>query len=358
MDGYALRSADTAGAPVTLRIVGQIAAGVNPQRAIGLGETMQINTGAPVPSGADAVVRVEETEQSADGRSVLVRKSAEPAQFITTRATHAKAGETVLTPGMFITPAEIGVAAGAGAANLMVHRVPTVSILSTGNELVDVNVRPEGAQIRNSNGYQLEALVRAAHADSIVVGVARDDPAELRGATNLALQSDICCITGGVSMGEFDFVPQVLMQCGVTVRFRKMAIKPGRPVIFGTTTQGSLVFALPGNPVSSFLGFELLVRPAIAALQGRRDEFPKYFRARLDGYLPPTADRRTFFPATAGVGNDGTWSATPLRWHGSGDAFGLAGANAMIMRPPFSAAAKEGDLEFLMMLGLTRGTKV
>jgi len=360
MDGYAVRAADTgrianpaecAKASATLRVAGRIAAGQQPRRPLQPGEAIRINTGAPIPPGADAVVRVEDTESANDGRDVLIRTAVEPGNFITPRAAYVKAGDVVLQTGMLLTPAEIGVAAGAGAAKLTVYRTPTVSILATGDELVDVDQKPAGAQIRNSNQYQLEALVRSAHATPAVLGVARDNRVELRRKVDEALLCDVCCITGGVSMGEFDFVPEVLAECGVTIHFQKMAIKPGRPVIFGTTPRGGLVFALPGNPVSSFIGFELLVRPALAALQGRPNELPMFMPASLVGSLPPPGKRRAFMPARARIGHDGGWTVQPLRWHGSGDTFGLAGANVMIMRPPGAPPTREGDSVSVLWIG-------
>jgi molybdopterin molybdotransferase len=350
MDGYAVRAEDTAAAPLTLQIVGQVPAGVVSDRLLQPGEAMQINTGAPMPRGADAVVRVEETELRENGKSVLIRVSVGPGQFVTPRATYVPSGAVILKAGMRLTPAEIGAAAAAGAARLSVFRRPRVAILSTGNELVEVDRMPTGGQIRNSNQHQLDALVRSAHAEPVVLGVARDDPDELRAKIEAGLSSDLLLVSGGVSMGAFDQVPEVLAACGVTARFHKMAIKPGRPTMCGTTEDGALVFALPGNPVSAFVGFELLVRPAIGWRQGALDAEPRYMAATLHGTISSTRNRRSYIPARAAVNEAGEWFAEPTRWHGSGDAFGLIGANAMIVRPPNAPAIEHGAQVSMLLL--------
>ncbi len=283
MDGYAVRAADVASVPVELRVVGQIPAGSTPAESLGPGEAMQINTGAPIPSGADAVVRVESVELCADGAGVSIRESVVAGKFITPRATYVSAGQTVLQPGTKITPLEIGAAAGAGATCLTVYRRPRVAILATGDELVDVNQQPTGAQIRNSNESLLAALVRSAEGEPLALGIARDDRAVLRERITAGLEADMLCLTGGVSMGAFDFVPEVLQACGVTPHFHKLPIKPGRPTLFGTSESGTLVFGLPGNPISAVVGFELLVRPALAGLSGRPAVAPRLIRATLTG---------------------------------------------------------------------------
>lgn len=348
MDGYALRAADVATVPRTLKVVGQIAAGATPNATVGPGEAMQINTGAPIPSGADAVARVENTSLSGD--RVTIQESASAGKFITSRGDYARAGKIVLESGTHLTPVHVGVVATAGAARVTVYRQPTVAVLATGDELVDIDRRPTAAQIRNSNQYLLEALIRSAHAEPRILGVCGDDRAVLRSKITDGLLSDVLCITGGVSAGAFDFVPDILKELGASFHVHKLAIKPGRPTIFATVPNGVLVFALPGNPISAFIGFELLVRPALAALQGRSASLPELFLARLEGTLPATASRRSYHPAFASVAADGQWTARTLSWRGSGDSMGMAGANAMIMRPPNSTAVGDGDRVSLFLL--------
>ncbi len=311
---------------------------------------MQINTGAPIPVGADAVVRVEHTEPAQSGDEVLIQEAAQPGQFITPRATYVLAGQTVLEAGSRVTPVEIGAAAAAGAARVLVYHRPRVAVLATGDELVGIDTKPAGAQIRKSNQYMLSALISAAHAEPVLLRVARDDRESLRERIVEGLRADVLCVTGGVSMGTFDFVPEVLEACGVGFHIRKMAIKPGRPTIFATAPDGTLIFGLPGNPAGVLVSFDLLVRPAPAALEGRSGEVPPLFYATLQGSVKPTRDRRTYLPARARVGEDGGWAVEALSWHGSGDWFGMATANALIMRSPESDAVSSGDTVSILVM--------
>ena len=350
MDGYTVRAADVENAPATLRVVGQIAAGSESAAPLKSGEAMQINTGAPIPPGADAVVRVEETKLSPSGRDVVIQKTVPAGQFITPQAQYVSAGDIALAAGTRLTPLAISAAASAGAATVSVFRRPRVAILGTGDELIEIDRKPTGPEIRNSNQYLLEAMVTAAGAEPIVLGTAHDDRDALREKMSAGAECDMLCITGGISMGAFDFVPDVLESLGATFHVRKMAIKPGRPTIFATLPDATPVFALPGNPASAFVGFTLLVKPALAVMDGRPATIPRFVEAVLDGKISPTRDRRTFLPARAVRGEHGGLEAKPLSWHGSGDAFGMAAAGALIMRPPHSEAATSGDAVMILPL--------
>lgn len=360
MDGFAVRAADVETTPVTLRVVEEIAAGRMATRRLGAGEAMRINTGAPIPDGADAVVRVEHTSSSEDGSvsggaNVVVNVSAVVGKFITRRASCVHAGQIALASGVRLTPLALAAAAAAGASRVTVHRQPTVALLVTGDELIDIDRVPVGAQIRDSNLYLLDALVRSAQARPVPMGAVGDDRDLLAEKITTGFDADVLCITGGISMGSLDFVPEVLQACGVTFLIHKMAIKPGRPVIVGTTSGGTasggtLVFALPGNPMSAFVGFELLVRPALAALEGRDGQVLKPMTACLHGSLSPTRDRRTFRPSRAWVEKDGRWHVEPLSWQGSGDPLGAAEANAMIVQPPDAPGLSRGDSVAMMLL--------
>jgi len=355
MDGYAVRAADVQKSPVTLRVVGQIAAGGVPDKDLAPGEAMQINTGAPIPDGADAVVRVEETETGEGSGAVLIRVGVPPGKFITPRATYVSAGATVLEAAGLLTPLAIGAAAAAGASVVTVYRQPRVAILATGDELIEIDQTPSGAQIRNSSRYLLEALIHSAHGEPVPLGIAHDEREVLHRRIVEGLGHDVLCITGGVSMGAFDFVPEVLADCGATLHLRGLSIKPGRPTVFATTADGTLIFGLPGNPVSTFVAFELLVRPALSAMQGRpeggRPEIlPRPVRARLRGSVPATTARRSFWPARVAVNVDGGLEAEALPWQGSGDSFGMATANGLIVRPPRQEVAGTGDTVTLILL--------
>jgi len=350
MDGYAVRSVDVEQVPAELRIVGRIAAGASSERTVGPGETVQINTGAPIPRGADAVVPVEDTEPGEPGDTVVIGRAVPAGQYITPRATFAVAGKSVLDAGTRLTPLEIGAAATAGASALTVYRRPTVAILSTGDELVDVHEVPSGAQIRNSNQYLLQALVGSAHAEAVPLGVVRDDRNLLGKRIREGLKSDVLCTSGGVSVGPLDYVPDVLKECGATFHIQKLRVKPGRPLVFATTADGTLVFGLPGNPTSAFVCFELMVRPALAALQGRANELPRIVEAVLQDSLRGTGDRQAYLPARANVNGDGAWEVAPVSWRGSGDSMGLACSNALIIREPGAPAASRGDdVSFILL---------
>jgi len=350
MDGFAVRSADVVESPVTLKVVGQVAAGQVAKFGVRPGEAIQINTGAVIPPGADAVVRVEITEPVDDGQSIRISESVPPGKFITKRGAHALAGDVALKAGTLVTASEIAVAATAGAATLTVYRRPRVAVLVTGDELVDIDVKPTGAEIRNSNQYALCELIRTSHADAVAIGPVGDDRNELRTKIEEGLSYDVLCVTGGISMGAFDFVPEVLQQCGVSIHVRKMSIKPGRPTIFGTSERGTLVFALPGNPVSAFVGFELLMRPALAALVGRSYS-TRPIKAILDGKLAATTNRRSYFPVELRVDEDGKMVAKPLSWGGSGDPVGMAGADGFATRAPESPRAVGGDEVDVLIFG-------
>jgi molybdopterin molybdotransferase len=255
-----------------------------------------------------------------------------------------------LAAGSVLTPVNIGVCAAAGAAEVAVYRRPRVAVVVTGDELIEVSARPSGGQIRNSNQHVLESLIQSVHCEAVVLPPAKDDPLAIEQSVLNASGCDVICITGGVSMGAFDFVPGVLTELGATIHFHKLSIKPGRPTLFATLPNGQLVFALPGNPVSAIVGFRLLVAPALAALQGRH-ELPPRLRADLRGTLPSEGERQAYYPARLNIDANGGYIAHLLSWHGSGDVLGMAGAEAFIVRPSRSPAAKDGDA--VMFIPLT-----
>ncbi len=341
MDGFAVRSADVASAPATLKVVGQIPAGGGSSASLGPGQAMQICTGGPIPTGCDAVARVEETECSAD--SVTIRSTAPTGQFIARRASAVRSGQIVLEPGTRLTPPRIAVLAASGHHTAMVYAQPAVGVLVTGSELVEPEWVPAGAQIRDSNRYVLDALIRQAGCRPVDFGAVRDDKKALAARLRDGLDTGFLCTAGGVSMGEFDFVPACIEECGATIRFHKLAIKPGRPVLFATTEDGGCAFGLPGNPGSVFVAFWLLVRPALARRQGRTDVVPRSVSVRLLERLGPTGDRRTFRPALVEPNLQGEPQAKPLPTKGSGDPFGMGDANALIDSAPGTPAREAGD---------------
>ncbi len=350
MDGYAVKACDVGQVPAKLRVAGQLPAGLDSPLVLRAGEAIQINTGAPIPPGADAVVRVEVTKLSDDGLHVEILESVPAGKFITERATYARAGDVVLEAGAMLSPMNMAVAATAGAAEVCVYRKPTAAYLVTGDELVDVDARPSGAQIRNSNEYLLASLLTAAGIEAKSLGVAGDDPAELRRKVEAGCEQDVLITTGGISMGEFDFVPRVLEALGAEMLVHKIAIKPGRPTIVARMPGGTWVFALPGNPLSALVGYELMVRPALSRMQGGDGKAAREMQAICDGELSAVRDRQTFIPAVARVNDDGEWAVRLLSWFGSGDAVGAANANALIHRPAHAVAVTRGDKVSVMLL--------
>ena len=356
MDGYAVRSSDFSGSNSSrrFRVVGQIAAGTTEHHVLCPGEAVQINTGAPVPDGADAVVRVEDTELSADGSTVAVNAAITPCQHIGARATCVSAGVNVLDAGTLMGSAQITAAAAAGAHTVSVYNKPRVAILATGDELVPFSELPRGAQIRNCNGIMLRSLVRECGGIAVDLGIAGDDRKLLTDRIRVGLEADVLCVTGGVSVGAFDFVPEVLESCGVRLLFRKVAIKPGKPVLFGIGPSGNLVFGLPGNPISGFMVFRLLVGPALAARQGRPGGLPAEMSVRIVGQCAATAARQSYWPMRVQIDVEGVLRAERLPWAGSGDPFGFSKANAVMVRPAHSPAVETGGVVSVIPLELFR----
>ncbi len=331
MDGYAVRASDAIPGAV-LRVTEEVLAGRMPTLAVGPGEAAAVMTGAPVPDGADAVVKVEETEV-VEG-CVRLTSAATPGDHIRTQGENRRAGEVVLTAGTGIGPVEIGVLATVGLATVPVFRRPTLAVVATGDELVAVEETPGPARIRNANSSSLLAQGHDAGARALDLGRVEDDAAATRRAIREGLESDVLVLSGGVSMGTRDLVAEALADEGVEIVFHRVRIKPGKPLLFGRRGK-TLVFGVPGNPVSTFVTFELFVRPAIRALAGFRRTVRPIVPATLSEDTPAGVGRRLFAPAILRTGVAGTagWQVAPVAWRGSGDAFGLASANALLIYP-------------------------
>jgi molybdopterin molybdotransferase len=342
MDGYALRSADLPEGRGTLTVVEEIMAGQVPARSIAAGQAARIMTGAPIPAGADAVVMIERT-QPADGEHVLIDdKAPKPGQNILRRGAEMRLGETVLRAGTALTPQVCGLLASVGRASVRVYPRPAVAVLPTGDEIVEVTQTPGPAQIRNSNGHMLVAQVRRAGGNARHLGIARDTEESLRSLIGKGLQSQVLLLSGGVSAGKLDLVPGVLQELGVQAHFHKVEMKPGKPLFFGTEGT-TLVFGLPGNPVSSFVCFELFVRPAIRKLMGHADPGPRIEQAFLADNFPYRTDRPTYHPAAVET-TGGRLTVRPLPWFGSPDLRGLARANALLLLPMGDHQHQAGSL--------------
>lgn len=339
MDGYAVRSADLA-APTMLTVIEEVAAGRTPTRVVGPGEATRIMTGAPIPNGADAVVPHEETR--AQGNAVQVHRPVATGESILPRGREMRAGEVVLPAGARLTPQAIGLVAAVGRDRVAAYRRPRLAVLATGDELVEPAARPGPGQIRNSNGAMLVALASRAGADVEYLGIARDDRESLARLIDRGLESaDVLLLAGGVSAGKFDLVPAVLQDAGVTAHFHKVRLKPGKPLLFGSRG-GCLVFGLPGNPVSSFVGFELFVRPAVRKMSGVARPGPVFVSLPVAGPFEAQNDRPTYAPARLET-TDGL-RVHPTDWFGSADLRGLLAADALVSLPAGRIDLAAGDL--------------
>jgi molybdopterin molybdotransferase len=339
MDGYAIRSADT-GSGTTLTVIEEVAAGRMPTRVVGPGEATRIMTGAPIPDGADAVIPHEETETT--GRTVRLSRAVKAGESILPRGREMRAGEVVVPAGTRLKPQAIGLLAAVGRTSVSVHRAPRLAILATGDELVEAADRPGPGQIRNSNGPMLSALASRAGAVVEYLGIAPDERDGLRRLVARGLDSaDAFVLAGGVSAGKFDLVPEVLKELGVTAHFHKIRLKPGKPLLFGSR-ESTLVFGLPGNPVSSFVGFELFVRPALRKMMGDAIPGPTFVPVPLAVPFAAKNDRPTYAPARLETTN--AFRVRPGNWFGSADLRGLLTADALVSIPAGSVELAAGEL--------------
>jgi molybdopterin molybdotransferase len=331
MDGYAVRAADLSNGQATLEVVGEVTAGHTPKRSVGPGQAIRIMTGAPIPDGADAVVVIERTRLLEDSRVRIDDLPARPGQNVLPRGKEMRKGDTVLHAGLLLRPQEFGLLSSVGQTRAKIHLRPEIAILPTGDELVEPSEIPGPGQIRNSNGPMLAAQVQRAGGVPHPVGIGRDRPDHLRSLIAEGLRHSMLILSGGVSAGKLDLVPGILEELGVAPHFHKVEMKPGKPVFFGTRGE-TLVFGLPGNPVSSLVCFELFVRPAIRLLAGHKNAGPLMVQARLAEEFAYRTDRPTYHPAWLDCGPDG-WQARAVPWFGSSDLRGLMQANAFVLFP-------------------------
>jgi molybdopterin molybdotransferase len=329
-DGFAVRAADASAPGARLECVGELRAGGNFPGTLGPGQCVEIMTGASVPAGADAVVMIEHTRR--DGRTITLDRVAQTGDHIVPRGSEARMGALLVAPQARVGYAEMALAAQAGAARLQVFAAPRVAILSTGDEVVDARATPGPLQVRNSNGISIEVLARTAGAQSIQLGNAPDEKDALRRGIERGLEEDILVLSGGVSMGKYDLVEQVLSDLGAEFYFTGVAIRPGRPAVFATC-RGTLVFGLPGNPVSTMVTFELFVLPAIDLLSGAAPRPLPVFRAKLATPVREKGPMVHFLPARIEwEGREARISQLP--WQGSGDIVALALANGFLVVGP------------------------
>jgi molybdopterin molybdotransferase len=331
MDGYAVRSLDTASGTARLRIVGEAAAGRGWHDEMKAGEAVRIMTGAPVPAGADSVQQVEVTSE-ADG-FVEITKPTRPGQFIVARASEVKAGEVVLHSGEEITAARMAALASFGYAQVKVAKRPRVAVLATGSELVAINAQPGADQIRDSNSYSLGAYAQLAGAEVERLPLAGDDPELLkREIAEAAARVDVPILSGCVSMGVYDFTKAALMALDAQVFFERVSLRPGKPTVFARLGR-TLVFGLSGNPVSVSVTFNLFARTALRAMQGCKDVAMIEEWAVLSRRAKGAMERESYLPALLVSNEDGTLLAEPLKWGGSSDFVAFAQATALVIVP-------------------------
>jgi molybdopterin molybdotransferase len=279
MDGFAVRSADVVNAPVTLEVIEDIKAGDMPTKIVQIGQCSRIMTGAPLPQGADAVIRVEDTQVESH-TSVQIVKAVKCGNDVRSQGEGMKTGEVVLQAGTEITPGVIGILATVKAAQFAVHRRPRVAILSTGNELEGMDDPVDPNKIPDSNTYALMAQVQALGIAPVLLGIARDDPIELEQYLRRGLEFDVLLVSGGTSVGVHDYVRPTIEKLGVQMKFWRVAMKPGHPLAFGITNK-TAVFGLPGNPVSSMVCVEEFVAPALRHMMGNTRLYRRTVTARL-----------------------------------------------------------------------------
>jgi molybdopterin molybdotransferase len=349
MDGYAVRAADVADAPVVLEVAGQIRAGQYPDRPLPPGQAVQVMTGAPVPDGATAVQPVEKTRSRDRGARVEILEAVDTGAHIARRGCEVTAGDVVLEAGQVIDPATIAVLAAVGKARVTVGRRPAAAILVTGDELVDVWDTPGRGRIRNSNGYAVMAQARSAGAEVLSLGIVPDQADRIADAVRKGFAADVLVISGGVSEGAFDLVEEVLARFDVGLLFTKVAIKPGAPLVFGRRGD-KLVFGLPGNPVSAQVTFDVFVRAALLRMQGSRVVSRPRVEVELLEAMTNRSGRTNHLPVRIRV-VDGRLVAARVPSAGSADVVAHAAANGLVILDAARAQAAAGEKAPALLLG-------
>ena len=348
MDGYAVRAADTAAAPVTLDVVGTLAAGSAPEVAVGSGQAVRIMTGAPIPPGADAVIMVERTRALDGGGQVLAEVGVPEGNHIRRAGEDLEVGRVVFEPGEVLQPAHVGVLAGLGIHALEVLCRPRVGVISTGDELVDGPEPLALGQVRDSNRYSLLSLVREAGLEGVDLGLVRDDPEAIRSTIAHGAETcDAVLTSGGVSMGDYDCVKVVLDEMG-EMSWMQVAIKPAKPFAFGLVG-GTPVFGLPGNTVSSMVSFELLARPALRRMMGHGQLHRPRVQATATAPLRRHPDGKIHFARVVWTYNQGRYEVRSAGGQGSHQLSALAAANGLAVLPDGHGAGTGDSVELIRL---------
>ncbi len=355
MDGYALRSADTrlasTPAPIRLTIAGRVAAGHVALRALGAGEAFRIFTGGPLPEGADSVIPQENV--GVDGGAIIVSHPVKAGDFVRPRGEDIRAGEGVLERGRLLGPAEMGLLAALGRSQVRVRRRPRVGVLSTGDEIVDLGGYPGPGQISNSNTYSLMAQIDEAGGDPISLGVAADRLGDIEARLRWGLDGDLLISSAGVSVGEHDFVKAALERLGAEQHLWLVDMRPGKPIAFATIPSAGKralpVFALPGNPVSAMVTFELFVRPALLRLGGRARLQRPVVQARAEAPIANPGRRRGYLRVTLSVGEDGGYRARLTGDQSSGILRSMVAADGLAVVPGDTTVEPGGTVPVILL---------
>ena len=330
MDGYALKSQDTASTPCVLQVIGEVAAGETFPGVVGPGQCVKIMTGAPLPEGADAVQKIECTVR--EGDSVRINTGATTDQFITMQGSELARGQIAMKAGIAIGPAEVAVLASFGYSRVAVARRPKVAVVSTGDELIDVDRMPSGALIRDANRYSLWSAIEDAGGLVTWTGRVSDEIEETLKALNCAIEGrHLVVVSGGVSAGDYDVVRDSLREAGAEILFDRVAIRPGKPVVFARRGD-VIIFGLPGNPVSALVTFNLFVKPVIRMMQGDRNPFHPIIHARTRLPVKDSSNRRSYLPASVSLDAD-SLIVELVSWTGSSDVTGFVNANGLLIVP-------------------------
>ncbi len=340
-DGYALLARDVQQVPVELSCIGEIRAGDDSELELHAKEAVQIMTGATVPRTADTVVMVESTERISQD-TVRILKAPSPGDNVARKGSERIAGEHVLSHFSVIGPFAMAVLASVGKSRVRVVRKPTIGILSTGDELVEIQVIPGPGKIRNSNSSSLYAQVLRGGGIPVLLRTARDEVSDLKEQIRKGLETDVLLVNGGVSVGKYDLVEPVFAELGIEIHFESVAMRPGQPSVFATRG-AKWVFGLPGNPVSTFVAFELFVRPVLRALQGLKYDSLPLVPAVLETEIVEKSGRTAFLPAKLSRSQAG-FVVKPVQWKGAADIFSAAEANSLIIVPLEATRVGPGEL--------------
>lgn len=350
MDGYAVREVDTQEAspanPIILDVIEDIPAGSIPKRAIGIGQAARIMTGAPIPEGADAVVKVEDTRQT--GQRVELTVAAKKAENIRFAGEDVREGEEVIPAGTVVRPAEVGMMAALGKSFVSVYQRPVVAVIATGDELADIDDPVSSWKIVNSNAYSLTAQILQCGAVPLLMGIARDNREDLLAKFRPALRADVILSSGGVSVGDYDMVKDIMTEVGTDIEFWRVAMKPGKPLVYGRIS-GKPIFGLPGNPVSTMVSFEQFVRPVLLKMMGHRFLFRRTVQAVLKEGLDKQPEL-TYFVRVHVERKDGGYVAVLTGEQSSGILKSMVRANGLAILPKGVRNISSGERVTVQMI--------